>query len=347
MERYLAKEGMALAHVIGPNTEHKYHPDSKPDIAARLDAIAKKGRDPFPSSLRFTTYTLRYNRMRWIVVDGLNQHWEKARVNAQVLDNGDIQIETSNVSAFSIDFAAGGWQHALDHAPSIRIDGQRAGNLQPFTDRSLRGGFTRKGNNWQLATADDSLRKVHGLQGPIDDAFLSSFLMVLPGGQPMHEASARWVKSESDRAIRNWRGLFRGEAGVKKDSEITEADITSSNLVLWGDPSSNSIIAKVLAKLPLEWNNARLAIGSESCDSKACMPVMIYPNPLNPKRYIVLNSGPTMREDSNTTNSQQTPKLPDAVLIDLDEPAGPVRPGKILWADFFNEAWQLKASTKK
>jgi hypothetical protein len=51
-----------------------------------------------------------------------------------------------------------------------------------------------------------------------------------------------------------------------------------------------------------------------------------------------------MREDSNTTNSQQTPRLPDAALVGLDEAPGPVRPGKILWADFFNEEWQLKAA---
>ena len=346
MERYLAKEGMTLAHVIGPNTEHKYHPDSKPEIANRLSAIAKVGRDAHPASLRFTTYTLRYNRMRWLIVDGLNEHWEKARVNAQILDNGDIQLETSNVTAFTIDFGAGGWKHPLDRPAGVRVDGQRAGTLQPLTDRSLRGSFVRKGNSWQPATRDEGLAKRHGLQGPIDDAFLSSFVMVMPSGTALHEAGGKWAKSESDRAVRTWRALFRGEARVKKDTEITDADISSSNLVLWGDPSSNSMIAKVLSKLPLEWNSTRLAMGKESCDARSCMPVMVYPNPLNPKRYIVLNSGPTMREDSNSTNSQQTPRLPDAALVGLDEPAGPVRPGKILFADFFNEQWQWKASAK-
>jgi len=341
MEKFLAKEGLSLAHVIGPDTEHKYHPDSKPDIEARLAAIARTGRDPYPNAIRFTTYTLRYNRMRWIVVDGLDQHWEKARVNAQILDGGDINIDTSNVSAFSIDFGAGGWQHAVDHAPSIRIDGQRTATLHALTDRSLRGSFARKNGTWQIAAKDDSLRKRPGLQGPIDDAFMSSFVMVLPTGAAMHEEGARWVKAESERAIRTWRSLFRGEARVKKDSEITDADIAASNLVLWGDPSSNSQIAKILSKLPIEWNSKRLAAGKQFCDAKSCMPVMVYPNPLNPKRYIVLNSGPTMREDSNATNSLQTPRLPDVALVGLDEAPGPVRPGKIIWADFFNEEWQL------
>lgn len=344
MQRYLAREGLALAHVIGPNTEHKYHPNSKPEIESRLAAIAKSGRNAYPESLRFTTFTLRYNRMRWIVLDGLEEHWERARANAQVLDSGDIQIETANVSALSIQFDPGGWHHSPDRSPGIRIDGQRAGSLDPLTDRSLRGSFVKTNGSWQLKSVEDEgLRKRHGLQGPIDDAFLSNFTMVLPTGKALSEAGSRWANEESAHAIFRWRALFRGEARVKKDSEITDADIAASNLILWGDPQSNSVLARVLDKLPMQWNAAKLSIGKESCDARSCMPVMIYPNPLNPKRYIVLNSGPTMREDSNGTNSLQTPRLPDVALVDLNEAPGPSRPGKILWADFFNERWQIKA----
>jgi len=59
-----------------------------------------------------------------------------------------------------------------------------------------------------------TLRKVHGLQGPIDDAFLERFLIVRPTGQPMHEATGKWAKGEMERAIREWRRQFRGDALV-------------------------------------------------------------------------------------------------------------------------------------
>lgn len=340
MQRYLAKEGMTLSHVIGPKTEHKYHPDSKPIIEARLAAIAKVGRDTYPTSLRFNTYTLRYNRMRWMVLDGLEQHWERAQVSAQINARGEIEIETGNVAALSIDFGPGGWRQPMDRPVAVRIDGQPVGTMQPQSDRSLAGSFHKSADGWRKGRPSEGLRKRHNLQGPIDDAFLNSFVMVLPTGKAMSQAGAQWVDAESNRAIRTWRSIFRGEARVKKDSEISDADIASSNLVLWGDPSSNSILARILARLPIEWTAARLAIGKESCNSQGCMPVMIYPNPLNPDRYIVLNSGPTFREDSSGTNSLQTPRLPDAALIDLSEAPGPVRPGKVLWAGFFNENWQ-------
>ena len=52
-----------IARVVGPNTAHKYHPDSKIEISRMIDAIAARGRDPYPRKVRFTTWTLAYNRM--------------------------------------------------------------------------------------------------------------------------------------------------------------------------------------------------------------------------------------------------------------------------------------------
>ena len=40
-------------------------------------------------------------------------------------------------------------------------------------------------------------------------------------------------------AIEHWRRQFRGEARVKDDADVTDADIAAHNLVLWGDPRSN------------------------------------------------------------------------------------------------------------
>ena len=58
-------------------------------------------------------------------------------------------------------------------------------------------------------------------------------------------------------------------------------------------------------------------------------------------RYIVLNSGFTFREGSNTTNSQQTPKLPDWAVIDLGTPPSAKWPGLVVDAGLFDERWQL------
>ena len=70
-------------------------------------------------------------------------------------------------------------------------------------------------------------------------------------------------------------------------------------------------------------------------------PILIFPNPLNPNRYVVLNSGFTFREADWGTNSRQTPKLPDYAVVDTSTPPDYRWPGKIVLAGFFNEDWSM------
>ena len=42
-----------------------------------------------------------------------------------------------------------------------------------------------------------------------------------------------WVNAEMARAIKHWRQHFRGDAIVKRDTDLTQKDIASSNLILW------------------------------------------------------------------------------------------------------------------
>jgi hypothetical protein len=70
MELALRHEGMELAHIIGPDTGHRYHPDSKKEVETRVDRIANAGKLKLPSKVRMTTYTLKYPDMHWIHLEG-------------------------------------------------------------------------------------------------------------------------------------------------------------------------------------------------------------------------------------------------------------------------------------
>ena len=135
------------------------------------------------------------------------------------------------------------------------------------------------------------MRKKPGLQGPIDDAFMDRFIMVRPTGQPFDEHSGLWIKQELDQALREWRSQFRGKALVKKDIEVTSEDMANAHLVLWGDPQSNRLLSRMIRKLPLRWNDRAIQLKGQNFPSRRHVPVMIFPNPLNPDRYIVLNTG--------------------------------------------------------
>ena len=92
--------------------------------------------------------------------------------------------------------------------------------------------------------------------------------------------------------------------------------------------------------LPLHWTKEQLTVAGKTYPANGNMPVLIYPNPLNPKKYIVLNSGFTYREYDYLNNARQVSKLPDFAVIDLSQPPNPRGPGKVTFAGFFNENWQ-------
>jgi hypothetical protein len=344
MARNLNAEGIELTHIIGPQTEHKYHPDAIKEISRRIDGIVAVGRNPLPRRVKFTTWTLRYNRMAWVVVDALDRHWERSRVEAEIRNNAPIQVTTENVAALTLEMPAG--QCPLDNSrrPTVVIDKQEVVAAPVGSDRSWAAHFRRRDGKWAMVEKadDEGVRKRHGLQGPIDDAFMSSFVFVRPTGKAINESVAAWTASEMNHAVTQWRAVFRGEARVKDDTSITDADIAGSNLILWGDPSSNTVLARIIARLPITWNAQILKVGEQSFAASGHAPVLIYPNPLNPNRYIVLNSGFTFREAHYLTNSQQTPKLPDWAVIDLSTAPGPRAPGRVAAAGFFGERWELK-----
>jgi len=57
--------------------------------------------------------------------------------------------------------------------------------------------------------------------------------------------SGEWAATEMAHAVEHWRKQFRGDAPMKDDTAITDEDISSHNLVLWGDPASNGALTRI------------------------------------------------------------------------------------------------------
>lgn len=342
MAEALREEGIDLLHIIGPGTRHEYHPDSKREVEVRMNDLAARGRQRFPLDVNFVTYTLKYNRMHWVTVEGLGEHWKRARVKTAPGPSG-IVLTTDNVRALTLEFPAGWAPFPIDRPVEIQIDGVSLKGPRPRSDRSWKAPLLRAGGTWSLAEAPrEPLRKRHDLQGPIDDAFMDSFIMVRPTGTSMNPRLQGWVDQESRRAIEHWRRQFRGEARVKNDTEVKDSDIASANLILWGDPESNAVIKRIADRLPLAWNKRRIKVGDREFPSESHALLLIYPNPLNPNRYIVLNSGVTYREYDYLNNARQVPKLPDWAVVDLNTPPDTRHPGAVAAADFFGEQWEVR-----
>jgi hypothetical protein len=322
-----ATDAPSMLFLVAPKTGHDMHPESRKTLNSYLYERLKLGRQ-IPDHIRFVTYTTRYNQDYWLTVDGLGQHYQRAEVDATRSDNRSrYDITTRNVARLLLDDA--------DHASEVHIDGQSL---------KVKGAKTIALGNfdgvWKPAAAEDKrLRKRHGLQGPIDDAFLEPFLVVRPTGTPWNAAVNDQALRILQRFDRQYRLAYRGHIRIKDDTEVTADDFTRYHVVLFGDPGSNRWIAKLNGKLPpLHWTKEKVMLGARSFPAAESVPALVYPSPLGSGRYVVINSGLTA-DWADWAGDFPTPRYGDFAIFRVKE--GSEDPDAV-YAGLFNESWQLK-----
>src|SRR5262249_19279527 len=107
-------------------------------------------------------------------------------------------------------------------------------------------------------------RKTLGKQGPIDDAFMDSFLCVRGTGKAWHPAIHQYAERNLERFRQEWDKFLRGDLPLKDDVDVSEDDLNSRHLILFGDPASNSLLGQTLSGLPLRWTKESISLGSKS-----------------------------------------------------------------------------------
>ena len=340
--------GVKIPRLIGPMTEHKWHPDSlKEFMAFHVEhTTAGRPRYPAPSKIRFITYTLKYNACDWLIVEEQIKPYEASTVEAEVDGATDtLKISTKNISVLQV---------MRDVASNIVIDdgkplvlGTAAGGLLPgvYFEKREDGWIAWDYNQSHKYAAHDNEgdepRKRHNLQGPIDDAFMSPFVCVRPTGVPWSEQQNEWAKWTLTRFEGEFDKWMRGKVPVINDTQVTDEVVETKHLILFGDPGSNAVLAKVLAKLPVKWTKSGMEVGGKPYDPATHGLSMIYPNPLNPNRYIVINSGHTFHEtEFKASNANLFPKLGDIAVLKFTAGQGGFTQEPV-FAEIFNQRWQL------
>ena len=194
MAKALEAEGIELVHIIGAKAGHNYTREAKAEINRCIDSIVERRTGSGPARVCFTTWTLRYNRSHWVQIDGLGAALGAGPDRGRAFWTARKkrpQIKTSNISAFTLMFPAGHFPfpETLNVKPTVLIDGDRLETPKPLSDRSWITHFEKTDGNGSSAqtVGDSGLRKRHGLQGPIDDAFMDSFMMVMPTGPALND----------------------------------------------------------------------------------------------------------------------------------------------------------------
>src|SRR5262249_324234 len=158
----------------GPKTAHAYEKNARVEVNKRIDEIVEKGAAKLHEKIQFTTYTLRYNHCDWVLLTGLGKHWERAKVEGEVKDR-TANLKTENVTEVLVLFTED--QFPKGQLPTrVEIDGA-ALPLTIVKNGIVTDAFEKKGGKWQPSmSVPDGMTKTLDHQGPIDDAFMDSFI---------------------------------------------------------------------------------------------------------------------------------------------------------------------------
>ncbi len=337
--------GVEIEAIVGKDIGHKFTPEAEQAFQAFLAEHAESGR-PLPSQrkhIRFTTSTLKYNRCGWVTIEAVDEMYVPTTVEARIADDGVAVVTTDNVATLRL---------GRDVADEAEIDGDRL-PLRDAADGSAAGRVVRSRRR-ELARAElrrqprgereSQSRQATQSAGP-DRRCLHAIVRrrprrrhaVVSGSSEVRRLVARSLRSASSTST------CAAKSAVVTPEDVTPEMIESNNLVLFGDPGSNELIAKVLPELPLEWTERTLKIAGKTYDSNSHAAVLVFPNPLNPNRYVVLNSGHTFHADAfEGTNALLFPRLGDIAVLKTTEDAKNGYKEETAWAGLFDVNWELQ-----
>ena len=303
------------------------HPESRKLLNAFLYERIKMGRQ-IPDHIRFLTYTTRYNRDYWVTLDGLEKHYERAEIDAKRSDDrAQYDITTKNLTRLVL--------RETEHATAVNIDGQKL-RVKPAPEMA----FEKSNGAWKPASLHEKgLRKKHGLQGPIDDAFLEPFLVVRPTGTPWNAAANDQALRILQRFDRQYTLAYRGHIRVKDDKDVTAADFAKYHVVLFGDPGQQSLDRQAQRQAAAALDQGDGRAGRRRVFRRPIrVPALIYPNPLSPDHYVVINSGLTAAW-ADWAGDFPTPRYGDFAIFKVKD--GSDDPDAA-YAGLFDESWKTR-----
>jgi hypothetical protein len=137
---------------------------------------------------------------------------------------------------------------------------------------------------------------------------------------------------------------MRAKVRVVPDRDLTPEMIEKHHLIIFGDPGSSCVLASIIDQLPVTWTRTSLVVNSKTFDPEKQALAMVYPNPKNPRRYVVLNSGHTFHTaEFLASNANLYPRLGDVAVINFVA-AGDQYSEEVRYADVFDVGWKFRTN---
>jgi len=288
-------------------------------------------RTRFPKEVTLISTGLRHNRAYWVRIDSFERYSEPARLQAR-LDGNTIEISSTNVRALTLSLSP----NLLETSSSVRVkqNGRLVYAAKP--EAELRVG----------SPVTSGLHKEHGLSGPLSDIFYEPFLVVYGSqGGDKQEIDAARKEAEAIRT-KGLRGVRFYAVPIKSDREVTAADIEKFHLLLVGTAKSNLLLSRIENRLPVRVERGAVMAGDRRFAGDDVGYRLIYPNPLNPQKYVVVCAAVTYKGLEGLSsipmpNFGWNARVTEPDVVVTDRRANALYP-RYLAAWVFDNHWQLE-----
>jgi len=288
----------------------------------RFSCLMKNRRNPYPDKIIHNTFYLRTGKSYWIDITAKKKWSDFSKVTAVIRDRGVLEIETENVSELKIDTRH---PKLLNKNVELIIDGQ---TMTVLGKRSWRIFHIDQEKKWHAGMFPArKLRKQKYLEGPWIDSERSAFILVYGTSVPERTEQLKTI----GQAIQKYYANFDIESGLIPDSAAFTENYKNYNLHLIGTPKENLYLKEITANLPLKMSNDFFAFNKRFKYQTHGIR-MIYPNPLKPDRYVLIDIYP---EQFNNYNLFQRP-IADYLIYSVDKDEI-----KTIDEGFFNNEWHL------
>ncbi len=235
-------------------------------------------RNPDPLHVRIRSAELRNASAYWVCIEQAASPLEFMVLDAEVVDPNTIRLDTQNVAAVTLSPS----KALVDPTKPVKV----MWNGLPQQVSLKAGKMVLR----DPACQDAAVRKTPSLPGTMSDFTTTPFAIVI-GTVSKDPEMMEMCRNTADVAIKYWRDWQKQEPRVFKDTELSDADAARYSLQLIGGPDANAVTAKLAARLPISMTAEEITIDGKSFKAQNAAVQMIYPNPLNPERYVLLVAG--------------------------------------------------------
>jgi pimeloyl-ACP methyl ester carboxylesterase len=300
-----------------------------------MEFLKDKIRNLYPKHVIFKTADLgQNNKSYWVEIDQQEKPFFESQIEAKIKDNR-IEVNAKNINQFTMFLS----DQLLPYGKIfISVNGKEI----PYVFKNNRRlTFSKRGNRFQIGELEQQgLRKSSEFYGPIKQAYFSPFVLVY--GTKGDSATTELTLHQASLEATRWWERGNGFTEILPDTEVTKEIRDVYNLILFGGPDENFITSKINGRLPIKVKNGEVLFGRKKIKGKQIALEFIYPNPLDPKKFVFVHEGNDLgglllSDFFNTIYSGAG--LPDFIIFD-----GEVRQkgwGGVICAGFFNSGWQM------